>query len=293
MKWWEHIDILSVEAKLYIHGKNRYVTRLGILLSSLSVLSVSFLAIYFLVIFLQKSQVNVIFFEQNTLFRAYYNLTNTPFYWTLVDQRIQKVDPTFVEIRAGFISTGMSGANLTMLDSQPCGETSYMGKEYQDYTCVKENKYDISISFDPFNYTGSYINLYTMKCANTTSNNNYCKSSKEIDDYLAKSQLYIRYSLPHYSINHFNITNPIETSFVMLQNGVISSLYYYRRIFLKLVNYTTDYGSVMEDKEVITAYGQDSIRSNTEIFGKVPTTINQNTIGVHSFQMSTEYFDNF
>jgi hypothetical protein len=300
MKWWEYTDLLSVEAKLYLQGKNRHVTRFGIFLSLISLICVSVLSLYFLVIFFQQSQVNVIYFEQQALHTPFINLTDSPFSFSLLDQTLKPVDPSFVEIIPAMILTTFTGASRINLETQPCKEVSYFinlplkdQESIADFRCMKENKYILNITYDPENYKGNYINFYTMRCVNSTLNNNRCKSAKEIDDYLLKSQMYLRYNIPIYSINHFNISDPIFKGWAVSQDAVITNLFYNRKILFKLTNYTTDYGSVLQETETVSAYGIDPIRSKIEILAKAPSTINPNTLGMHSFQPITESFDNY
>ena len=143
MKWWEYTDILSVEAKLYIHGKNRYITPFGILLSILSLISILVLSLYFIVIFFLQSQVNVIFFEQQYLHTPFINLTNSAFSFNLLDQRLEPVDSAFVEIIPAMIITSLNGASRINLETQLCKEVSYfqeMDENLRDFKCIKENK---------------------------------------------------------------------------------------------------------------------------------------------------------
>jgi hypothetical protein len=296
MKWWEYTDILSVEAKLYIHGKNRYITPFGILLSILSLISILVLSLYFIVIFFLQSQVNVIFFEQQYLHTPFINLTNSAFSFNLLDQRLEPVDNAFVEIIPALIITSFNGASRINLETQPCKEVSYfqeMDENLRDFKCIKENKYALNITYDPVAYKGNYINFYTMRCVNSTLNNNRCKSPKDIDDYLSKTQMYLRYNIPIYSINHFNVTEPVKVSWAVNQDAVITNLFYNRKILFKLNNYTTDYGPVLQELKTVSAYGMDPIRSKIEILAKAPSTINPNTLGMHSFQPIPESFDNY
>ena len=98
MKWWEYLDILSVEAKLYLHGKNRFVNKFGIFLSILSVVSVFILSSYFLIVYIRKTQLNVVFYEPYNFNEVSITFSNNPLIWSLVDQNNQIVDPRLVQV---------------------------------------------------------------------------------------------------------------------------------------------------------------------------------------------------
>jgi hypothetical protein len=323
MKWWEYLDILSVEAKLYLHGKDRFVNKFGILFSILCFVTVSILSSYFLLVYLRKSQLNIVFFEhsyaspEDSLLK--YDLVNQPVMWSLVDQNNNVVDESIIRVFPALIREEKK-LNLDYLNSESCDKnqnlllninsTSLIIDDISKYKCLKISnselaEKDFSISHDVNSGISQYLNLYTIKCENFSQNNNilidlnksqtypFCKSKEEIENFLSKSTIYLKYSLPYHTINHYNISHPLSQDYILSQDPILANshnnyLYNFHKIFLKLVNYTTDRGIVMEDFETVTAIGQDFIHSKTVTYSN---NVQKNILSIHSIQLSQNFYD--
>jgi hypothetical protein len=303
-KWWEFLDFTSIEAKLYIHGKYRYKTKFGSLMSVLSLIAVSVLSIYFMVIFLQKKDVSLLFFQQSKYFQGYLDMNKQPFFWRLndlaqnpMDSRVVSVVPTFL------IWDSKSGLEINYLETQNCSTVSHfqeekmkeMLKSYDmtQYTCIKENKYNLNLTMDLNNGNYNFINIYINTCKNSTENKNHCKPQKEIDEILEKTNFYIQWSFPSYTIDHLNITNPVMDYFEYVSNKIYPSMFYIHNINIKTVNYTDDQGAVMEDLRSFTTWGKDPLTSYVEIGGKGTKSIFSNALAYYTFMLNANVFDSF
>ena len=105
--------------------------------------------------------------------------------------------------------------------------------DYNKYYCVKPNQ-NLTIK----GHYGDKINGYNtlefhlIKCENSTENNNHCKSSEEINEYLENTFIVILYVSKN--IDHFNFKNPIYSfinsdSFAITTNNVKRYYYFFSK----------------------------------------------------------------
>ena len=104
------------------------------------------------------------------------------------------------------------------LELEDCNEESF-GKyinlfDKYDFTkniCLKQNQ-ELSIKGHHGDHVRGYntIEIHLIKCTNSTSNNNSCKSNKEIEEYLQNTWVSLIYLSQ--TINHYNYASPIQSS---------------------------------------------------------------------------------
>jgi hypothetical protein len=304
MTWWEHLDFTSVEAKLYLNGKDRYVNKFGALMSVLAGIAISVLSIYFMIIFIDKSEISVLYFEQTKYFSLYANMTDKPFFWRVADFDKKTTDPRLITlwpIYLNYINNTL--ASSTILETQPCSQQRWTKfPQYQDipfsydlkeFECIKENKYNLNVTMDTLTWDYNYFNIYLAPCKNSTANNNFCLPQKQIDDYLDKANLKLEWSFPSYSIDHLNKTLPIIDGNEFTAIKLYPSMYYKYLTQVKIVNYTDDKGTVMEELETFNFFGPDPLRSKIEV-GMKGTKVNiADTFALLQIRPNTNVFDNF
>ena len=77
---WEYFDFMSVEAKLFIKGKDRFKTKFGLLMSILSSISICVISGFFVKYYFEKVDVNVIFIKEVIDEPFYMDLNSKPFF---------------------------------------------------------------------------------------------------------------------------------------------------------------------------------------------------------------------
>jgi hypothetical protein len=87
------LDYLNIRPSIYIKGKLRYQSGLGAVLPILSVCSIASLAFYFIVDFIQKKELNVIFFQDSNNFVASIDLNQKLLLFRYVDIDNKPIDP--------------------------------------------------------------------------------------------------------------------------------------------------------------------------------------------------------
>jgi hypothetical protein len=89
---WEYFDFMSVEAKLFIKGKDRMKTKFGLLMSILSFISITVISGFFVKYYFEKVDVNVLFIKEVTNEPLYMDLNFKPFFFKLFDIDDNDVD---------------------------------------------------------------------------------------------------------------------------------------------------------------------------------------------------------
>jgi hypothetical protein len=289
---WEYLDFLSVEAKLYIKGKDRYKTKFGFLMSILSFISICVLSGFFMKFYIEKVDVSVIFIKESIKEVLFMDLNYKPFFFKLEDINGQDLDPRLLSLTIRYFSYNTKeGYTWLDLETEACKfekhlpDTKYKkmieNVEFESHLCIRNDKYNLNITDDPINNVLYYFNLYVNECNNSTLNNNTCYPREVIKDYLSNSNVYFRYYFPDFIIDHNNSTSPLQESFTWIERKVYGDMFYGYNENIKIVNYTSDEGTVMQDLRTWTLFGRDE-SSSVDIALKgtasVPNTLSVFTI---------------
>jgi hypothetical protein len=233
--------------------------KFGFFMTLLSLTAVFILTIFFLLSYFEKSEVSVIFYTQEKKFGAYMDLREKPFFWRLFDSAEEKmVDPRLLTTTTLFWDVNFSQDgwfNVDTLQTQNCSTVSYLnspkyqnmliGQDLSQYSCVKENSVNLSLTNDENKGLLTQFNIYIVPCTNTTENNNHCHPQEKIENYLSTANIYFQYILPSVSIDHLNITYPVQESFKFYNNKIYPNMYYSYITYFKTINYTNDRGTIM------------------------------------------------
>ena len=95
---WEYFDFMSVEAKLFIKGKDRFKTKFGLLMSILSFISITVISGFFVKYYIEKADVNVLFIKEVTNEQFYMDLNFKPFFFKLSDIDDNLLDQRLVSL---------------------------------------------------------------------------------------------------------------------------------------------------------------------------------------------------
>jgi hypothetical protein len=303
MTWWELIDNMSSEPKLYLKGKSRYTTPFGGILTILAFISVIILAIYFFIMWFNGSQVNIVYASiKKGLTKSEMILKDRPIMWNLHSDA-GMVDPSYFSITAYHISTKQdSSLTLLKLETASCDRvkslqipeiTEQVFFGMKDYTCIRDTGGNLNLNITANNQDKSIsmLTLSLAKCVNSTSSNTICKSNQEIDKYMEKYEIAYNLVVPSFTLDHFNVKSPISISIREETYKTNSLLYVNRMTFMKSMIYLDDQGNVLEDKKTTLMYDKDSQRSKEEYLK--PKTDGSGTLLSHSLLILGEVEDNY
>jgi hypothetical protein len=298
---WEYLDFMSVEAKLYIRGKDRYKTKFGFVMSILSFISICVLSAFFVKFYIEKVDVNVLFLKESTNEALYMDLNLKPFFFTLTDITGKDVDPRMVSLTIKYFLYTKYDESMEILETEACKYEKHLpdpkykkmfeNVNFESYTCIKNDKYNLNLTDDPVNSILNYFNLYVSECNNSTLNNNSCYPRELIKDYLSTSNMYFSYYFPNFIIDHYNSTSPLQESFTLIERKIYNDMFYGYNENIKVVNYTSDEGAVMQDLRTWTISGRDE-SSSVDIAIKSTTTV-PNTKSVFSISLLSGKVDQY
>lgn len=268
---WELFYFMSVEAKLYINGKDRYKTKFGFLMSILSFVSVFIFSVFFLKAYFDNIDVNVLYVEDKTDEKLYMDLNYKPFFFKLADVDGTNVDPRYLTFSVKYFTWSKEKYSRIALETEQCKFEKHLPDpkykkmfeniDYESHICLKNDKYSLNITEDPANDEEIYFNLYISECTNSTLNNDTCHSKENIKEYLTTANIYFRYYFPDFKIDHYNKKSPLQETYVKRENKIHNDMFYLYNENKKLVKYTSDQGLVFVEINNFFIFGKDESSS--------------------------------
>lgn len=261
MKWYDHLDFLSVEPRLYVKGKNRYVTSIGISLSILSMTILIVISIFFLYFFLDNQDLNVLFMNGVDETQKVMDFEQKPFFFRLVDIQEKTIDPRLATFSMYYYFIGSSVKKI-QLETEQCSYDKHISSEegkkliinsigsrnFSSYVCIKPHLYNLNISSQNSSSYG-YFNLYVSECTNTTSNNNSCLPRDEIKKQLISKNFYLDMLSPSIAVDHYNVTHPFTNIINSRLMKMFPDMYYWYTYYYKYTTYESDEGIVFRNKK--------------------------------------------
>lgn len=300
--WWEKLDYASIEPKIYMKGRDRYITKFGCIMSILSFLSIMVLSGYFIKIFFEMKEVNVLYFLETKSFEPFMDLNKQPFFFNLRDVNDQPVDPRLASIVPTFWLKTNTSTRVIVLETEACDKSQLLKQpHYQNmfqfdlspYQCIKSDLYNLNLTLDMDSGIKTYFNLYITECTNSTENNNFCFSRDKIKLDLSNLNFYFKYFFPSYTIDHYNQTNPLSESFFSYQVRMYYSYFYTYYENIKTVNYTSDDGLVFQDVKNYHINGRDDVHSYYKLSPLETTTFVEKTFSQFQIQILNNQIDQY
>jgi hypothetical protein len=301
-QWWEYLDYTSIEPKIFMKGRDRYITKFGCIMSILSFISIMVLSGYFVIIFFEMKEVNVLYFLETKSFQPYMDLNNKPFFFNLRDVNDQKVDPRLANIVPTFWIKTNTTTQVLVLETESCDKSSVLKQQqYQNmfqfdlstYQCIKSNMYNLNLTLDVDSGIKTYFNLYITECTNSTENKNFCFSKEKIQKDLLNYNFYFKYFFPSYTIDHYNQTDPLSESFFSYQVRMYYSYFYTYYENIKTVNYTSDDGLVFQELKNYHINGRDDVHSYYKLSPLETTTFIDKTFSQFQIQILNNQIDQY
>jgi hypothetical protein len=259
-------DILSAKPKLNIKGKERYVTKIGAVMTILSFSLILSSAIYLFVKFVQGHGVNVVFYKKNDVEKYSMDLNKSPFLFKLEDQNSREVDPRMLNISIGlnvfnFTDMSMKQINLkkqkfsTKLYNDSHSLAFLKKPEFLHFSVPVIENNNFSLIHDVYSIL-SLIVLTVNECQNSTSFNN-CYPKSDIKKYLENNKISLKYMMPVNFLYIFNDIYPLEESFIVRDFEVKRDLEYTYIDKYKIIFFDSDAGFFLEDLISRTGYKYD------------------------------------
>jgi hypothetical protein len=257
-------DFVGYEPKISVYGSDRYKTCFGSLMGLVCTLAVLGLSIYFTKIMFERTDMSVL---QNVWKNKEkpVNLTNSFFYFNLVDGKNLPINPKFYDIRMDLweMVSIKSGdpltAKITSLPMEECNGEKHFG-DYKDSLsfhlkgskCLAPNKFNISLygfygDITPF----SFINVAINFCNNVT-NNNTCPSESELAPVLRN--VFLAFSYIDNQVDHNDLNLPVKPyvkSQVPPINWDLHNRYFEN---IGVVDYFTDSDLIFENYQLTSSY---------------------------------------
>lgn len=265
--FWEKFDFLSVQPKIYIKGKDRYKTKFGLVMSVLSFISIGILSAFFIKFYIDKAEINILFYKGITSEELYMDLNNKPFFFSFRDINGKKVDQRLISLTLRHFYNKDGKFSWDTLDVEACSfEKHFPDPKYkkmfenlnlESKLCIKDQNHNLNITDDSKNNVVLYFNLYAHECNNSTLNNNSCYPKEQIRSYMSSANIYFGYYFPDFLIDHYNSSSPLQETFRFTEKKVYSDIIYRFSQFIKPVKYTSDEGAVLQNFKTWNFFGLD------------------------------------
>ena len=269
--WFLNLDFLSVEGRLFTNRNERYKNKFGAWASIFSIISILLIGNYFIVLFFLGKELNVLYQTVNKNYYYVYDLKGKAFFFRLQDVNSGKeFDPRIATTTVLYFMRNSTISTTIELETESCSfETNlidYKNSNLLDvsnissWKCFKQNV-PLNLTNNSTEQKTYYFSIYVRPCVNSSKNNNNCFPKQEILNKLNSSSINFQYYFPSFDIDHSNIYNPIKENVMYKTFKIFPSMYYSFYEYMKIVNYTTDNGFLMENKKTWQMIGRDPFTS--------------------------------
>jgi hypothetical protein len=299
----EALDQTSTQPKIYINGKERYITNIGIIMSICGLAVCLGLSSYFIVTFFQRTELSVYASRDTESIMPVANFSTFLFFnlleytsegLTVPDPRVVTIVPTMWEIVDGEF-------NITTLEYEKCNNNSY-DKEYRElvrevdvekYLCIVPNKYNLTLYSD-LSSTGNikYLNFYISKCANTTENSN-CYSDDYIEEAVKGMNLYYDHHFPSNYYKHENFGSPLLIKRSHLSHPIAYDFFKTYFMVFKQIVYESDSALIFQDPTRSQGFIIDDIQSTNQVEPKGTKVFVDGAINLIQYNFNNDSGDRF
>jgi hypothetical protein len=272
-------DNSSFEPRVLINGKERYVTKVGGLMTIMGYIVCLVLAGYFVVQFFERKDLNVVYSRESDHIKTENTLFSEFFIYKFSDYNSgEKIDPRVASLKATqWVWDNDNLTDIVDLETMQCkGE---MLKEeykelfktynlvYEEFTCFDNTKHNTTIIVDFAIGKNRYINIYLARCIDKTDDGQPCYPEDEVNKRLADMNVYFDAYYLTQTYNHSLIDEPLVTKpfYSNVQFGI--DLFKTQYVTFKTIIYDSDSGLVLDGTK--THYGTviDDTNSFTDFAG--------------------------
>lgn len=268
------LDIFAIRLGLFYNNKEKIGSYLGIFLTIIYILSSLLLFIYYMIITLQRKNLQINDSKIYSNDTPYINLNNSElFYFAFgVENKSTSsrfIDETIYTAKAiYFYYTKNTEGDFTIqeereLNIEKC-KIEKFGKNYQHLLVGEFNNsycidnFDIALIGGYIYSKFSYIRIKIYPCLNTTENNNHCKPQELIDTALAGG--YFSILLEDIGLNPSNYTFPISPMIHDFYTTISKNFFRDIIFFYEMTEVETDIGLLAEKKDSIKSLKLDKVK---------------------------------
>jgi hypothetical protein len=287
-----NIDFLSHQPRVYVYKQDRYHSKIGIIMSFLSLMLILSLALYFIIVTFSRSNIFIRYSTTNKLPKVL-NMTDSPLLFSITDpltgpvQNAEKIYNFYLTYMAYTPGSGMFQDIVVLerckqeyLKATPLEKLPFI----DSYFCYHPGTKNLTIynKFGDLAYGFGFINVYINKCSNTSLiyKGKDCFDSDTTNKALSKVSLAVVYL--DNNIDHDNATNPYD-SYIATEILDLSTTTF-QRIYFNFKNalYETVDGFVFDTTTTVGFTQLDSIRlyNDNRASGLFPETFSSITIQV-------------
>lgn len=276
-KFFKKLDYLSSEVRFTFNkeGDTIYKTKVGGIISVLSVaISIGF-ALYFLIVFLRKDTKYLI---TSTIHSEYLNLTDSgdvPFLIRLTDKNNrpysepEKIYRVYLKYWYGGFNSSNSAQKTNDIEVEQCDINKHFSKfkdlfigvdDINTFYCPiirndNQTIYGLYGNIKPFGYYHFYISM----CNNDT----LCYDREVLNNMLSNTYLEVR--TVDYSINSLETNNIIQRNIRTDRHMISLSVYKRIWVYLNWVKYISDEGLIFSSKKETGFHQFDSFKSDVDL----------------------------
>jgi hypothetical protein len=258
MVFWERFDLSANKPKLYIHGKDKFATKISSMVNILALLTVSSISLGFIVDFLYGKQFAIISSQTNSVDENL-NISEIPFLFSPSFTRGGFLDSSYVYFRANYIQSIGSNTTDNILPYEFCNIEKHFGKyrslfeniDISQYYCITPGKHNLTL----YGKNGDTLNGYSALgiavglCTNNSvynPNPGGCQSSQTILDKLNSAVPIMKLMTVDFDLDHNSNGNPFIPYVVSEQLPISKSLFYRHFYNLEKTTYQVDNGYVFK-----------------------------------------------
>ena len=234
-------DLFGIDFPIRYQSQRKASTLISKILSIISYIILLILIILYIIEIYNHSNLNVVICQKYLFENYYVDFSETPILIGIknIFNEIQEIDNNYYSLKIEtnenipYLKNGSRNMynNITNIELEKCNKNIFKNQflnqiSAQDLNylyCIKPNQ-NLTFygKYSDFLYGFKSIDIILLKCNNET-NNNKCKSEKEINEKIHNHYLFFYY-ISH-KVNHLNVSSPIQTllkyeQFLISQNYI-------------------------------------------------------------------------
>jgi hypothetical protein len=298
----KNLDILSIKPSLYIKSQTRFKTNYGAFFTILSSLAILTLALFFMINFIEKRDLNVIWHKESASFSPFIDLNQKILMFRFRDINFNKIDPRIASIQATYWSFDIYGnRTINYLDLEQCSPEKHfpaysnlINVDASTFQCIKPNENNnFTLWSNPASKTRAFFNIYLVSCKNTTGRDT-CYSQDIIDSKLKSTNMFFDYYMSMHAIDHYDPEAPLKDTIHSTTYKITYDFFFTYYEYYKNIVYTSDDGKVFENKKTSKGFEYDESNTYNVISLRESTkTIIDGSFTIFQIMINDRYSDNY
>jgi hypothetical protein len=298
----KNLDILSIKPSLHIKSQTRFKTNYGAFLTLLSSLAILTLALFFIINFIEKRDLNIIWHKESINFSPFIDLNQKILMFRFYDINFDKIDPRVASIQATYWTySDNTNKTINYLDLEQCSPDKHfpaysnlINFDASTFQCIKSHEdNNFTLWTNPASGGMAFFNIYLVSCKNTTDQST-CYSQDVIDSKLKSTNMFFDYYISMHAIDHYDSENPIKDTIHYSSYKITYDFFFTYFEYYKNIVYTSDNGNVFENKKTYNGFEYDESNTFNVISLRESTkTIIDGSFTIFQILINERYSDNY